>query len=78
MKTKDIIYKIIANELKAVDDKSFIRRSALLNFTNTIKKKIENKLGEHYETQFGPKHHANKNNGKSSYYFKKSAKSAKG
>jgi len=51
MKTKDIIYNIITKEFKKLDDKSFLRRSTLLNFTNTIKKQIEKKLGENHDTK---------------------------
>ena len=75
MKTKNIIYSIIAKEFKKVEDKAFQKRSTLVNFTNTIKDKIEKKIGDYNASKPRPKYYANKNNGKSCQYPKKSKES---
>tara|TARA_R110002020_G_scaffold401255_2_gene611474 strand:+ start:785 stop:1087 length:303 start_codon:yes stop_codon:yes gene_type:complete len=50
MKPKNIIYKIIIQELKKFQGESFKKKSTLVNFTSAIKSKIEKKIGEYYES----------------------------
>jgi len=78
MKTKNIIYSIIAKELKNIEGKTFKKRSTLVNFTSTIKNKIEKKIGDYYDGKSRPQHYANKNYGKGCEHPTKSTEDFKG
>tara|TARA_R110002020_G_scaffold19663_3_gene67688 strand:- start:77 stop:322 length:246 start_codon:yes stop_codon:yes gene_type:complete len=48
VKIKNIIYKIITDELKKIKVNKLDKKSTLVNFTSSIKKKIEKTMGEYY------------------------------